>query len=190
MSYQFIVLHTKKSIASVTDEIIHFFQTLLKPIQTMQEINRITFIFETSHYKDFESIAQSLSVDLYDELTVFQSFEYPKIDQVIMQLSLYLKMTQKIIFNTTFISYKTMIPYLQNDFYQDLRSFTFNGLEHDFEMLKTIKTYLNFDQNANKTAQRLYLHRNTLSMRIEKFKNVTGFNVKKFTDAHLIFDLL
>ena len=57
-------------------------------------------------------------------------------------------------------------------------------------MIDTIKTYLEADQNMSFASKILYVHRNTLIQRIDKFQQVTGFDVKVFIDAYLIYHLI
>lgn len=55
--------------------------------------------------------------------------------------------------------------------------------EEDREMGQTIKRYLENFANASLTAKQLFIHRNSLQYRIEKFEEKTGLNLKHFTDA-------
>lgn len=75
--------------------------------------------------------------------------------------------------------------------YKDgLDRLVFKGLYNDSNMLECIKVFIENDMNTSKSADRLYLHRNTLINKIEKFKDVTGYNVKKFSNAFIIYHLL
>ncbi|GJM80639.1 hypothetical protein HMSSN139_31350 [Paenibacillus sp. HMSSN-139] len=42
------------------------------------------------------------------------------------------------------------------------------------------------DCNVSETAKRLYIHRNTLLYRMDKFKQETGLDVRTFNDAVLV----
>nr|WP_017552775.1 helix-turn-helix domain-containing protein [Heyndrickxia coagulans] len=55
--------------------------------------------------------------------------------------------------------------------------------EEDREMGQTIKRYLENFANASLTAKQLFIHRNSLQYRIEKFEEKTGLDLKHFTDA-------
>jgi hypothetical protein len=61
---------------------------------------------------------------------------------------------------------------------------------HNSEMLHTILTFLEHNQNINQTAAELYIHRNTLLQRLDKFQSITGFDIKKFQDAFIVYQLL
>lgn len=55
--------------------------------------------------------------------------------------------------------------------------------EGDDELLFTIKMYLKLNQNVTETAKALFVHRNTLNYRIEKFNKLTGLDCTSFEDG-------
>jgi carbohydrate diacid regulator len=42
----------------------------------------------------------------------------------------------------------------------------------------------------SKASKHLYVHRNTLIQRLDKLHQVTGFDVRVFQDAYLIYQLI
>lgn len=60
------------------------------------------------------------------------------------------------------------------------------NLLKDEEMRSTLQTFFQLDCNVSETAKRLYIHRNTLIYRIDKFKQETGLDVRSFQDAVLV----
>ena len=65
----------------------------------------------------------------------------------------------------------------------------FKMLMKDVDMIKCIEEFFKYDLNVAETSRNSYLHRSTLLYRIEKIKNLTGFNLKSFDDA-LTFRML
>ncbi|MNW39502.1 Purine catabolism regulatory protein [compost metagenome] len=61
-----------------------------------------------------------------------------------------------------------------------------DALFEDEETLTTLDTFFQLDCNVSETAKRLYIHRNTLIYRIDKFKQETGLDVRTFQDAVLV----
>lgn len=55
--------------------------------------------------------------------------------------------------------------------------------EADEETLNTINQFFENNLNISETARQLYIHRNTLTYRIEKIEKLTGLDVKNFEDA-------
>ncbi|WP_286185131.1 CdaR family transcriptional regulator [Bacillus sp. SD075] len=62
--------------------------------------------------------------------------------------------------------------------------------KQDAELIKTIKTYIECNSNATHAAKQLYIHRNSLQYRIDKFSERTGLDIRNFRHAltaYLIF---
>ncbi|WMT41127.1 helix-turn-helix domain-containing protein [Paenibacillus sp. D2_2] len=59
-------------------------------------------------------------------------------------------------------------------------------LLEDEETLVTLETFFQLDCNVSETAKRLYIHRNTLLYRLDKFKQETGLDVRSFQNAVLV----
>ena len=53
----------------------------------------------------------------------------------------------------------------------------------DEETLNIVNGFFENNLNISETARKLYLHRNTLTYRLEKIEKLTGLNVKNFEDA-------
>jgi len=53
------------------------------------------------------------------------------------------------------------------------------------ELLKTVKQFLDNNQNVSETSRSLYIHRNTLNYRLDKFNKLTGLDCTLFEDGML-----
>ena len=53
----------------------------------------------------------------------------------------------------------------------------------DDEMINTAEEFLENSLNVSETSRKLYLHRNTLTYRLDKIEKATGLNIRKFSDA-------
>ena len=53
----------------------------------------------------------------------------------------------------------------------------------DEEIISTAEAFLNNNLNASETSRKMYLHRNTLSYRLDKIEKATGLNIRSFSDA-------
>lgn len=56
----------------------------------------------------------------------------------------------------------------------------------DAETLTTLEAFFEMDCNVSETAKKLYIHRNTLLYRLDKFKQETGLDVRAFRHAVLV----
>ena len=64
---------------------------------------------------------------------------------------------------------------------ENLPTFDFSTLDN--EMRSTIKALFNNQLNIADTAKELYVHRNTLVYRLDKFQKLTGLDLRNFDDA-------
>lgn len=55
--------------------------------------------------------------------------------------------------------------------------------EADEETLTTINKFFEHNLNVSETARQLFVHRNTLTYRLDKIEKITGLDVKNFEDA-------
>lgn len=56
----------------------------------------------------------------------------------------------------------------------------------DPETMTTLEQFFQLDCNVSETAKKLYIHRNTLLYRLDKFKQETGLDVRTFNNAVLV----
>ncbi|WP_144474418.1 CdaR family transcriptional regulator [Cytobacillus oceanisediminis] len=57
----------------------------------------------------------------------------------------------------------------------------------DKELMATIKTFLETNSNVSLAAKKLYVHRNTLQYRLDKFTEKTGVQLKDFDAAIVVY---
>ncbi len=58
----------------------------------------------------------------------------------------------------------------------------------DDEIIKTIDSLFENNLNLTETSKKIFIHRNTLLYRIERIKQITGYDLRKFSDA-IIFKI-
>ena len=51
------------------------------------------------------------------------------------------------------------------------------------ELLRTVKVFLDCNMNASEAAKAMYIHRNTMTYRLEKFQKLTGLDCSSFGDG-------
>ncbi len=49
--------------------------------------------------------------------------------------------------------------------------------ENNTELYSTLRTYLRMERNLLQTAKKLFIHRSTLSYRIDRIQSITGINL-------------
>lgn len=79
----------------------------------------------------------------------------------------------------------TQIPQsFVDEFVKSLGEYVSN--EEDEEMQVTIAAFFAANCNVSETAKRLFIHRNTLLYRLDRFKQETGYDIRNFQDAVFI----
>lgn len=93
--------------------------------------------------------------------------------------------------NTKLHTIKSTFPYLLLDGMKEQKEWFIQQLlgktVDDQELLKTVKTYIQCNRNATLAAKELYIHRNSLQYRIDKFIEKTNLDIKDFHDATLAY---
>jgi purine catabolism regulator len=74
----------------------------------------------------------------------------------------------------------------QNVFYQAIGLLVQHDAEHHTNLISTLEVYLETGSNAQKAAERLYLHRNTLSQRLSKIESLAHLNLR---DPNVLLNL-
>ena len=65
----------------------------------------------------------------------------------------------------------------------ELATYLLSPLNHEPELLKTLDAFFTEDCCPSSTANRLSIHRNTLSYRLDKITSLTGLDPRRFDDA-------
>ena len=58
------------------------------------------------------------------------------------------------------------------------------------ELEQTVTVFVQCDLNISETARQLYLHRNSLLYRIERIRELTGYDIRRFQDAVTVWSTL
>lgn len=63
----------------------------------------------------------------------------------------------------------------------------FHNILDDKELIHTIKIFIECNLNVSSAAKKLYMHRNSLHYRIDKFIEKTEINIKEFKEAMIVY---
>ena len=175
---------------SLINLLCDFFKGLIgNYIEPIISNNVLTVFFEANTEVDFEEIINSLNSDFYVVACLFESGElYKNIDRNeyvkhIHAIAVKLLETTKLYFNE-----KELVKQgLHNEIVENniLKEYY-----NDYEMKNVISTYLENNMNVSQAANALYMHRNTVMNKIAKFIDVTGYDIKKFQNAFVIYQIL
>ncbi|WP_373895625.1 PucR family transcriptional regulator [Virgibacillus sp. CBA3643] len=69
----------------------------------------------------------------------------------------------------------------------EITAIVLNEFTADEDVLHTIKTFIECNLNVSLTAKELYMHRNSLQYRLDKFIEKTGVDVRQFNQAMIVY---
>ena len=121
-------------------------------------------------------------------LSLYESNEFKTIEMVSKDIK---EKSSQIHFNVVYLNEKILLyQKITRLIDEDLKKSILKEFHQDDEFLNTIKVFLDKNQNSSEASKALYLHRNTLNNRIDKFYKITGYDLRKFEDAALIYLLV
>ncbi|MBQ8352708.1 MAG: helix-turn-helix domain-containing protein [Clostridia bacterium] len=74
-------------------------------------------------------------------------------------------------------------PHKQEEYRSELMDAPAQEVFEDEELLATAEEFLLSNLHVSETSRNLYMHRNTLSYRLDKIEKSTGLNIRQFSDA-------
>ncbi|TCW55164.1 PucR-like helix-turn-helix protein [Bacillus thuringiensis] len=205
-------LYKNNNISMLSVRFLHFFTTqsivereeFQDALQSMFSFTT-TMIWETSQAGVLileenitESVLQTaldtLETDFFISLSFFvgkrytQTAEFAYLYQwerkLFSVLSPYL--SKKITYIEQLLPYQLMISLPK----EERKKYTNQLLTHisnDKELIDSVKVFFQCNLNVSLAAKQLYLHRNTLQYRIDKFIEKTGINIKTFEGAVAVY---
>lgn len=141
------------------------------------------------------SIATDFFIDLYIYVGSHNTDIHDAKDAYIAQEALF-QMCRDIFPNRRVYQHHANLPLnLINHWMKDHNTDNFDMLinlveAEDDEMILSVSTFLESNMNISIASKELYIHRNSLQYRLDKFHEKTGLNPKDFQDAITIYLLL
>ncbi|WP_066316707.1 CdaR family transcriptional regulator [Bacillus sp. FJAT-29814] len=142
------------------------------------------------------SMSETLESDFYVKISFYVGKLYPLTE---MLPSIYKKEREYFAFavrnlgnNSRLFTYERIFPaylaaHLPKQLAGQIPHEIFELFAGDPELYTTIKVFLENNLNASTTAKKLYIHRNTLQYRLDKFTERTGIGLKDFYGAFTVF---
>ncbi|MEH7494660.1 PucR family transcriptional regulator [Neobacillus niacini] len=144
---------------------------------------------------ELTSMADTLESDFYVKISFYFGKVYPFSNHLrthFLQEKEYFHFAKENLERTNILTFEKVFPafvafnlpeYMKEKIKRELSSV----FSEDPELYTTIKVFLENNLNASLTAKKLYIHRNTLQYRIDKFIDKTGVQLKDFYGAFTVF---
>lgn len=164
------------------------FSDMLNNPKQYVESDKLVVLIKEPNGIGIEELIQSINSDFYLNLSLYESALFEQ--EVDLKTDLQKKMlTLK--FDRPYINDKILFyNHILGSIDEVTKKHILKQFYHDDEFLHSMKIFIEKNQNTSEAAKALYLHRNTLINRLEKFYRVTGFDLKKFEDAAIIYLLI
>lgn len=186
MSYYYLIIN---GINQVNPEdyqaILSLFSEMMYRPSFKLETENLIIIAEMKEDISFYDVISNTNQEFYLNLSLYESIEFQTIEELLKDLK---NKSSILEFNTVYLNEKILIyNRFKPIFDEKTRQEMLKEFYYDQEFLHMIKVFLEKNQNSSEASKALYLHRNTLNNRIEKFYKITGYDLRKFEDAALIY---
>ncbi|MFA7376451.1 MAG: helix-turn-helix domain-containing protein [Acholeplasmataceae bacterium] len=186
MSYYYLIIN---GINQVNQEdyqaILSLFSEMMYRPSFKLKTENLIIIAEMKEDISFYDVISNTNQEFYLNLSLYESIEFQTIEELLKDLK---NKSSILEFNTVYLNEKILIyNRFKPIFDEKTRQEMLKEFYYDQEFLHMIKVFLEKNQNSSEASKALYLHRNTLNNRIEKFYKITGYDLRKFEDAALIY---
>lgn len=152
------------------------------------------YTLQSPQEEELEGICHAIETDFLTDLTLYVGTPQPVTDGLSRSFKNDLKIFQhakKTSHAKKVLTFEELLPSLLVDtlpeYIQESLLARFSIFKDDHELLKTIEVFLQNGSNATLTAKKLFIHRNTLQYRLDKFSEKTGINLKDFNQAATVY---
>jgi hypothetical protein len=156
----------------------------------IEEVSNITL-----SEQELVSMTDTLESDFYVKISFYIGKVYPFTEQIRDHFKHerdFFSFAKKNLDSRNILTFEKIFPtfvaaHLDDPITQQLHRHITDVFTDDPELFDTLKIFLENNLNASMTAKGLYIHRNTLQYRIDKFVEKTGIQLKDFYGAFTVF---
>jgi len=189
--YRYVLIESKYATQINQPLILSLFAEHIAITSTDETDRSLVLFYEHEVHVAFSDIILNIMSDTFVDLRIYVSHTFSSVEARSSHLTFVRKVLAKIDFNRyVYLDDRVLVKANLHRIDREMKAFMLRKYASDQTMKETIKSYLEANQNMSVTAKRLFLHRNTLIQRIDKFHQVTGFDPRRFTDAFLIYHLI
>lgn len=188
---RYLIIESKNEIKSDEQMIVSIFSEFINFDRIETEPKAIHLYYQQETDVSFLDIILNMMSDTLSDLRIYVSFQFDNEFDLNTHKDFIQRKLQLIPFNKyVYLDDKVILKALLDKVDSEMKKFIFRKYLNDSVMQESIKIYLESNQNMSLAAKKLYVHRNTLIQRLDKFHQTTGFDVRVFSDAYLIYHLM
>ena len=190
-TFEFYVLNITEDNSYYEDIISIFLSALYDPF--IFQDNNHTIIVTTETNEDMNQLVNAIMDDFGYNLKVFKSnkIESVNIDYFNILKKLYYKYEN--IINESYISIKQIALAILEKNIEELdilKPIITKKITEDPKLLEIVNGMFINDLNVCKTANYVYMHRNTINNKLNLIKEETGLDIQKFQEAVILYALI
>ena len=188
--YRYLIIESKQH-KQIDDDVISLFSDLIIPSDLYRDGYQAVLLFEHDPDLSFEDVILNVMSDTLSDLRVYVSHHLPSREERDQHIEITKTYLKQIPFEKYyFLDHKIIVKHFMHQMNDLMKRHFLGKFYHDTLMMETLRVYLDSNLNMVNAAKKLYIHRNTLIQRIDKFYQLTGFDVRLFIDALLVYHLI
>ncbi len=189
--FRYLIIESVDSLKTYEETLIAFFTDMMHINHVDKNEHQLILYFRGDYNVTFSDIIVNLSSDILSDIRLFESYKFKTERERDINKQGMLHLLSKIaIAKYAFLNEEIVLKTLIHHIEKTDHPCFLKVYMYDRVMLNSIKIYLESNQNTSYAAKQLFIHRNTLIQRIDKFIDVTGFDIRKFVPGYLIYSLL
>lgn len=175
----FIIIETKKEFYK---QITDLFKQFLGNYIEVLEDDYLIINHNYENNLDIENMLNSITLELMTNMKAYLSTT----NKMDLEKKLAINLMGKI--NSGIYDLKSALLEIKDNKYKEealdliLKS---TGITVDF-----ILEFLKYDLNVSKASKNMYVHRNTMIYKLDKLKAESGFDLRSFKDAYILYNLI
>ncbi len=187
--YRYLIIECKMN-KRLDDEIIGLFGEIIAFNHVVKTDHQAILYYEHEVDVSFEDVILNVMSDTLIDLRLYVSYRFQQLDEREHHIKEVQALLQTIDFSKYYyLDDKTLVRHYIHTLTPDMKKLFLGKFYTDTIMRETMNTYLSSNLNMTLASKKLYLHRNTLLQRLDKFYMMTGFDPRIFQDAILIYHL-
>ncbi len=189
--FRYLIIESMTPIASIASTLMSVFNDVLRIDEVETAEKQMIIFYQGELDFSFQDIIINLSSDTLTDFRLFESYRFHTIKERDKNLTYIMNMLAEIaITKRVYLNEQMVLSLLIRNINPSYRACFLKAYANDQRMLNTVRVYLESNQNMSYAAKQLFIHRNTLIQRIDKFIDHTGFDVRQFIPGCLIYQLI
>lgn len=188
--YRYLIIECRRN-EKLDDDIIHLFHDLFPDLTYTHDHHQAILYSQYEVDVSFEDVALNIMSDTLTDLRLYVSHQFFSEEERTSHVITLKKLLDQIPFTKYYyLDDRTLIKHFLLNLDEELKRFFLRKFYQDSMMMETLHIYLESNLNMVIASKKLYVHRNTLIQRIDKFHHMTGLDPRVFGDALLIYHLI